>query len=82
MSKAVKKAGYVLTCSSFVVGDGVKVQLGEHNHAWNAMYRLRMSDDAAVRVGREAMARVIRRSAEANVSKWKRETEQVLKQTD
>jgi hypothetical protein len=82
MSKAVKKAGYILTCSSFVVGDGVKVQLGEHNRAWNDMYRLRMSDEAAVHVGREAMARVVRRAAEANVPKWKRETEQVLKQTD
>jgi hypothetical protein len=82
MSKAVKKAGYLLTCSSFVVGNGLKVQLGVNDGVWNDMYRLRMQDDAAVRVARDAMARVIRLVAEENIPKWKRETEEVLKRTD
>ena len=82
MSKAVKKAGYLLTCSSFVVGNGLKVQLGVNDRVWNDMYRFRMQDDAAVRVAREAMARVIRLVAEENITKWKKETEEILKKTD
>ena len=53
MSQEVKRAGYVITCSSFVVGEGLKLELGENNKVWNDMYRARIEGDAAIDVGRE-----------------------------
>lgn len=82
MSREVKKAGYLLTCSSFVVGDSLKVQLGEKEEVWENMYRERLEDERAVHIGRVAKARVIRRAAESNVPKWTKQTEEVLDQTD
>lgn len=82
MSREVQKAGYLLTCSSFVVGSGLKIQLGENNEVWNAMYQTRIQDEMAEHIGRVAKARVIRRAAESNVPKWTRQTEKVLDQTD
>ena len=82
MSREVNKAGYLLTCSSFVVGDGLKIQLGENDSVWKAMYKERLEDERAVHIGRAAKARVIRRAAENNVPKWTKQTERVLDQTD
>lgn len=81
MSREVQKAGYLLTCSSFVVGDGLKIELGENNDVWQAMYRTRVEDEMAEHIGRAAKARVIRRAAESNVPKWTRQTKKVLDQT-
>lgn len=82
MSRQVKKAGYLLTCSSFVVGDGLSIELNQNNDVWNAMYQERIQDEMAQYIGRAAKARVIRRAAESNVPKWKRQTERVLANGD
>jgi len=82
MSREVQKAGYVLTCSSFVVGDGLKMQLGENDDVWKAMYQTRIEDEMTEHIGRAAKARVIRRAAESNVPKWTKQTEKVLDQTE
>jgi ferredoxin len=75
MSKEVAKRGYVLTCSSHVVGDGLKLALGENHRAWNEMYRTRLEEDAVQLVGRAATAKTIRRSDEKNPERWTVETE-------
>ena len=72
----------MLTCSSFVVGNGLKIQLGEHDDVWNAMYKTRLEDEMAEHIGRVAKARVIRRAAESNVRKWTDQTERALDQTE
>lgn len=79
MSQRVKDAGYFLTCSSFVVGDGLKVELGENDRVWHQMYQSRIEDYSALWPVR---ARGIRRSNERNVPKWKRKTEEVLKESE
>lgn len=82
MSREVQRAGYLLTCSSFVVGNGLKVQLGENEQVWENMYRNRLEDERAVHIGRVAKARVIRKAAESNIPKWAKQTLKVLEETD
>lgn len=82
MSREVEKAGYLLTCSSFVVSNGLKIRLGENDKVWNDMYKMRLEDERAVHIGRVAKARVIRRAAESNVPKWTKQTERVLDETE
>jgi hypothetical protein len=75
MSGEVSKKGYILTCSSHVVGDGLKLALGENHRAWNDMYRARLEGDAVQLVGRAATAKTIRKSDEKNIDRWTVETE-------
>jgi len=81
LSKQVAERGYVLTCSSYIEGDGVQLKLGENNQAWNAMYRLRLQEEETQRVARAAMARVIRKSAERNLDEWAKETEEIYEKS-
>jgi hypothetical protein len=82
MSKQVKDSGYVLTCSSYVIGDGVSLTLGENDRVWNEMYRGRLEDEQAQYIGRKAMAHVIRRHDEEFPEKWQKKTEKVFKETE
>ena len=75
MSREVSKQGFVLTCSSYVVGDGLKLEIGENHQVWNEMYRARFEDDSARLAGRAAMAKTIRMTDERNVERWAIETE-------
>ena len=59
MSKEVAKRGYILTCSSHVVGDGLMLALGENHRVWNEIYWTCLKDDAAQLVGRAATAKTI-----------------------
>jgi hypothetical protein len=82
ISKQARKRGYILTCSSYVVGDGVKLQIGDNNKAWDYLFRERLEEESTQLAGREAMAKVIRISAERNVVDWAKETEEVLRKTE
>lgn len=82
MSNEARKRGYILTCSSFVVGDGVKLQVGANQRAWDELYRGRLEEESTQLAGREAMAKVIRFHAERNVEEWAKETEQVLRKSE
>ena len=79
MSQWMRDKGYVLTCSSKVVGDGLELELGANSLAWEEAYLTRLEDEHAKRVGWAAMARTKRKSDERNVPRWKRETEGVLR---
>lgn len=83
LSRHVKKSksAYVLTCSSFVKGDGVHLELAENDRIWNDLYRRRLESEDTRRVGREAMARVIRKHAERNRELWTEETEEMLRKS-
>lgn len=78
MSKEVRDLGYVLTCSSFVLGDGVKLELGSNSDAWEAVHKTRLESPETERVGMEAKARLMRLAAEQNVPRWAQKTEKAL----
>ena len=82
MSHEVRKRGYILTCSSHVVGDGVSLELGLNSDAWTDVYKRRLEEEPIPSIGREAMAREIRRSDEKNLRRWAAETESALKKSD
>ena len=59
LTSEVEAAGFILACSCFPTGPGVKVELGAKEDAWDIHYRRRFTDDKAVRAaGDEAAARV------------------------
>jgi ferredoxin len=78
LSEWVARRGYVLTCSTYVVGPGVAVELGVNHDAWQDVYKNRLEGEATQLAARKAFARVIRKNAERNVDEWRRGTEQVL----
>jgi len=80
-NKKGEEGGYVLTCSSFVVGDGVKLELGRNDDIWTEVYSDRLMGDDMERIGMEARAKLLRRVAEQNVQKWAKETEKALRQS-
>mmetsp|Transcript_37878 Transcript_37878/g.55810 ORF Transcript_37878/g.55810 Transcript_37878/m.55810 type:complete len:265 (-) Transcript_37878:405-1199(-) len=71
--------GFVLTCSSYVVGEGVKLDLGLNHEAWDELYSDRLKGDDADRIGLEAIAKLHRLTAENNIQKWREELEKQLK---
>jgi ferredoxin len=75
MSREVAQRGYILTCSSHVVGEGLKLELGENHQIWRDVYRNRVEDEAAQLIGKAAVAKTIRLSDERNPERWEVETE-------
>jgi hypothetical protein len=61
-----------------VVGDGVKLELGENFKAWKDIYYDRLCDESTQYVSRSAMARTIRLSDERNPELWVVKTETAL----
>ncbi|KAL3915620.1 MAG: hypothetical protein SGILL_005561 [Bacillariaceae sp.] len=82
MSNWIEEKGYILTCSSKVVGDGLELRLGENSNAWEEVYKKRLEDDHAKRVGWAAMAKTKRNSDEKNIPRWTEEVEGVLEDRD
>lgn len=80
MSRWMQDQGFLLTCSSKVVGDGLELRLRENILAWEGMYKTRLEDDQARVLAWTAMARTKRESDERNVPRWTKETESVLKE--
>jgi ferredoxin len=70
VSKIVADSGHVLTCCSYVQGDGLKLELGENHRVWDTIYRQRFESEETQLIARAAMARVIRKNAERNVEEW------------
>lgn len=81
VSRQISKKGYVLTCSSKVVGSGVKLELGENHNAWKEVYYNRLTDESTQYVARAAIAKTIRLSNERNLDRWAQKTEMALKQS-
>jgi len=81
MAKQVQDAGYVLTCSSFVTGPGLELQLSQQDSLWKLVYQQRFESEETQYVARRAKARWLRKLAEKNLSQWKKETEKAWQQT-
>lgn len=82
MSSELKKRGHLLLCSSYVRGEGLKLELGTSSRAWRDMFRNRLEDEEAQLAGRAAMAKTVRLSSERNVKEWAKETERMLEITE
>ncbi|KAG7374567.1 2Fe-2S iron-sulfur cluster binding domain containing protein [Nitzschia inconspicua] len=80
MSRWMRHKGFLLTCSSVVVGEGLELRLGENGLAWEEMYKTRLETDQARVLGWAAMARTKRQSDERNLPRWTKETEGVLRE--
>lgn len=79
MSEQIYDLGYVLTCSSQVVGDGLHIILCENDQIWTDMYQQRFLQDKTLEVEAwAAMARQRRLGDERNIARWTKETETVL----
>jgi hypothetical protein len=83
LSEQVQRRGYVLTCSSHVVAEGVSLELGTNEFAWRDLYQTRLEQDATERqqMGREVLARAIRKRDERNLARWAAETEAALQKS-
>lgn len=81
LSRHLRESGYVLTCSTYVCGDGASLELGKNQQIWKDIYRQRLESEATQAVVRAAVAKTMRQCAERNVEEWARETEQVLRKT-
>ena len=81
ISNQVEKAGYVLTCSSLVTGDGVELELGENHRAWEDIYYNRILNEETQLTGRAAMAKTIRLYDENHYDTWEKETKHTLDKT-
>jgi hypothetical protein len=77
LSEWVANEKYVLTCSSYLEGNGVHLQLCENHLVWNAVYKHQHESDENEQIARESMASMIRKSAERNVDEWTKRTEEV-----
>lgn len=81
MSKEIEMAGFVLLCSSYVVGEGLTIEIGCKEEAWEFAYYGKMMEDEAKLVRTAAAAKSVRLAAEKNIPKWTKQTEQTLKKT-
>jgi ferredoxin len=78
LSRWMQEKGYILTCSSIVVNDGLELKLGEYTNAWKEIYQTRLGNDQLRVLGWSAMARTKRKSDEKNLPRWTKVTEGVL----
>jgi len=81
ISKEIQNAGFVLLCSSFVVGEGLTIEIGCKEEAWDFVYYGKMTGQEAEYDRAAASAKSIRLTAEQNIPRWTEKTEQILKQT-
>lgn len=75
----LRKRRYALTCSSFLKGEGVHLDLGKNTDAWTDVYRSRLEDSDIQNVARAAMAKTIRKYAEQRVDEFIQETEKIYR---
>lgn len=76
----LRKKGFVLTCSSYVVGEGAKIELGQNDAAWTETYQTQ-PESGMPDMGNAAAAKALRLAAEKDVPKWARDTEKTLKKS-
>jgi len=82
MSEKVRREGYVLTCSSTVEGDGLKLILGKNSQVWDSIYKKRFEGEEAERMRMATQARMMFLRAESDVPRWKEETEESLRNNE
>jgi ferredoxin len=76
LSEVLQQQKFILACSSYVVGNGVKLRLGRNYAAWNGIYNDHLTHCPDIqRICQEASAKAMRMAAEANVKRWLFKTE-------
>ena len=81
--KEMKERNFVLTCSSYVLGDGVELELDVSDDAWREIHIDRViSDKEGERIRNEAVAKAIRMANERNIDAWSKTTERLLMETE
>jgi ferredoxin len=81
VSDLLRSSDYILTCSSFIKGDGVEILLGENSRLWEEMYHRRFVSEESRTTKMETVAKLHRLRAENNVPRWTAETEQILEKS-
>jgi len=76
MQKTIQEKGVVPTCTSFVTGDGVHLELGVCDDVWRDIWDVK--DEEGERIRNDAVARTMRLSDEKNLDKWVEKTEKML----
>ena len=71
VSSEIAKSDYILTCSSYVAGPGVVLELDQNDKAWDLIYRKRIHNIDTERLVLEAQAKLLRSVDEENINKWK-----------
>jgi ferredoxin len=79
----IKDRNFVLTCSSYVLGDGVELELDVCDDVWREIHIDRViNDEDGERIRNEAVAKTIRMANEKNYYKWSKKTEKLLMESD
>ena len=76
MSQTIQEKGYILTCSTRVIGEGLQLNLGENQKVWKDVYQERFENGPVQDVAWAAMARTKRLSDERNKPRWQKATEE------
>jgi len=71
ISRTIREKGYVLTCSTRVIGEGLQLNLGQNHRVWKDIYQDRLEEEPTQGEKWEAMAKAKRRSDERNQAQWK-----------
>lgn len=82
ISQTIQEKGYILTCSTRVVGEGLQLNLGENFNVWKDIYQDRLEKEPTQGAKWAAMARSKRRSDERNKAKWEEQLEKLVEKTD
>ena len=78
MSRTIQEKGYILTCSTRVVGEGLQLNLGENLNVWKDIYQDRLEEEPTQSAKWAAMARSKRRSDERNQDRWEKHMEKLI----
>ena len=82
VSKTIRDKGYILTCSTRVVGEGLQLNLGENHKVWSDIYQDRLEKEPTQEEKWAAMARSKRKSDERNEARWKIQMEDLVGDKD
>jgi hypothetical protein len=72
VSDILHSSDYILTCSTYINGNGVEIVLGENHNLWEEMYQNRFVSEESRTITLETLAKVHR---------WTAETEEMIKQS-
>jgi len=73
ISQTIQEKGYILTCSTRVVGEGLQLNLNENHNVWKDVYQDRFENEPNIKkLAWAAMAKTKRLSDERNVSRWQK----------
>lgn len=81
VSNILQSSDYVLTCSTYINGNGVEIALGENHNLWEEIYQNRFVSEESRSMTLETLAKVHRLRAESNVPRWTAETEEIIKKS-